>query len=95
MDAVVKARGDQAALVADELKKVRISGLRAELTTFSTGGKLISTPDEPEPGILQYPDKLGFDHMQSFYMEVEAKPSESVRANVSLNVLGNVATKPH
>ena len=94
MDAVVKARGDQAALATEELKKVRVSNLRADLWTFSTGGTNISTPEEPDPGLLQYPDRLGFDHMQSFYVEVEAKPSESVRANVSLNVLGNVATNP-
>ena len=53
MDAVVKARGDKAALIGEKLKKVRISGMRAELTTFSTGGKRISTPNDPVPGERQ------------------------------------------
>ena len=94
MDAVIKARGDKAALVGEELKKVRLSGLRADLTTYSTGGKLVSTPDEADPDALKYPDELGFGHMQSYFIGVEAKPSESVRANVSFNVLGNVAENP-
>ena len=38
MDAVLKARGDKAALDAEKIQKVRISGMRAEFTTFSTGG---------------------------------------------------------
>jgi len=96
MDAVIKARGDQAALIGEEVKKVRISGLRAELSTFSTGGKRISTPDQAPTGIFinQYPDELGFDHMQSYYIDVEGNPTESVQAHVSLNVLGHVATNP-
>ena len=94
MDAVVQARGDKAALIGEEIKKVRINELRAELSTFSTGGKNISTPDEADPNVRRFPDELGFDHMQSYFVGVEAKPSESVRANVSFNILGNVATNP-
>jgi uncharacterized protein YejL (UPF0352 family) len=94
MDAMLKARGDQAALESEELKKVRLSGLRADLTTFNTGGKLISSPDDPDPNRTSFPNQLGFDHMQSFYVDFEARPSESFRANVSFNILGNVATNP-
>ncbi len=94
MDAMLKARGDQAALENEELKKVRVSGLRADLTTFNTGGKLISSPDDPDPSRTSYPNQLGFDHMQSFYVDFEARPSESFRANVSFNILGNVAENP-
>ena len=94
MDAVVTARGDRAALLGEQVKKIRIRGLRAELTTFSTGGSRIETPTDPDPDKLQYPDELGFDHMQSYYLDVEAKPSESVWGNVSVNVLGNVAENP-
>jgi len=93
-DAVVKARGDQAALSGEQSKKVRMSELRADFYTFSTGGERISTPKDPVPGRTAYPDQLGFDHMESFFIGVEAKPSESFRANVSFNVLGNVATNP-
>lgn len=92
--AVLQARGDKAALVSEQLKKVRISGMRAELTTFSTGGNLISTPVDPVDGALKYPDELGFDHMQSFYVDVEANPAPNLRGKVSVNVLGNIAENP-
>lgn len=93
-DAVIKARGDKAALAGEQSKKVRMSELRADLYTFNTGGKRISTPEDPVPGRTGYPDQLGFDHMQSFFIGVEAKPTESFRANVSFNILGNVAENP-
>lgn len=94
MEMVVKARGDKAALIGEQTKAVRISGFRAELSTYSTGGNRIETPKDPVAGERKYPDELGFDHMQSYYMEIEAKPSESLRANVSLNVLGHIAENP-
>jgi len=94
MDAVVKARGDKAALNSEQSKKLRLSELRADFSTFSTGGELITTPKDPVPGSKSYPDQLGFDHMESFYVGIEAKPTESFRANVSFNILGNVATNP-
>ncbi len=94
MDAVIKARGDKAALGTEKTKKVRLSELRADISTFNTGGKHISTPEENDPTVLQYPNRLGFDHMQSFYMGVTAAPTANVRAKVSLNVLGNVAENP-
>jgi Glycosyl hydrolases family 2, TIM barrel domain len=94
MDAVIKARGDKAALAGEQSKKVRMSEMRVDLSTFSTGGKRISTPQNPVPGRTNYPDQLGFDHMQSVFIGVEAKPSESLRANVSFNILGNVAENP-
>lgn len=94
MDAVIKARGDNAALTAEQGGKLRVSELRAEFTTFHTGGALITTPDEPDPNNVTYPDQLGFDHMESFYFGLEAKPADNVRVNVSFNILGNVATNP-
>ncbi len=93
-EAETQARGDKAALEIEEKKKVSISGLRVDLSTFNTGGKLISTPTTPDPVEEQYPNKLGFDHMQSFFVGVQAKPTENVRANVAFNVLGNVAENP-
>lgn len=47
MDAVLKARGDKAALVGSSTDILKISNLRAEFTTFNTGGSLITTPDSP------------------------------------------------
>ncbi len=94
MDAVSRARGDKAALIGEDLKKVRLSHLRADISTFNTGGKLITTPKEAVQGAANYPNELGFDHMESFYIGVEAKPTESVQANVNFNILGNVAENP-
>lgn len=93
-DAYLKARGDKASLEGESLKKISISRLSAELTTFNTGGSLISTPNNPVSGSRQFPNQLGFDHMQSFYIGVEANPAANFRANVELNVLANVAQNP-
>ncbi|MFZ4522568.1 MAG: glycoside hydrolase family 2 TIM barrel-domain containing protein [Bacteroidales bacterium] len=93
---VLKARGDKALSISEIARKIRISGVRAEITTYSTGGKMITTPKENNPGIVTptYPSYLGFDHMESFYVGVEVKPTENVKANVSFNILGNVADNP-
>ena len=92
MDAVLRARGDKAASGGNE--KLSISQLRAEFTTFNTGGSLLTTPDEADPTSQDFPNELGFDHMQSYFVGVEGKPSSNMRANVNLNILGNVATNP-
>ncbi|MFT3794880.1 glycosidase [Flavobacterium sp.] len=94
MDATLRARGDKAALDAQKGSKIRFSKLRAEFTTFNTGGSLIDTPDEPNPNVNQYPNQLGFDHMQSFYVGVEGNPAPNMKANVEFNILGNVALNP-
>ena len=94
MDAVLRARGDKAALAAGSSEKVRISNLQAKFTTFSTGGSLITTPENPDPNEVVYPDQLGFDHMQSYFIGVEGNPAPNMRANVNVNILGNVARNP-
>lgn len=94
MDAVLRARGDKAALNAGSSDKVRISNLRAEFTTFNTGGNLITTPSDANPDESQYPNQLGFDHMQSYFIGVEGNPSANMRAEVNFNILGNVAENP-
>ncbi|GEC78890.1 hypothetical protein FAQ01_17600 [Flavobacterium aquatile] len=94
MDGVLKARGDKAALVGSSTDKLRISNLRAEFTTFNTGGSLITTPDDADPDATQYPNQLGFDHMQSYYVGVEGNPTPNMKANVNVNILGNVALNP-
>jgi hypothetical protein len=71
-----------------------LSRFTSEFSTFNTGGSLISTPDNPDPEKSNYPNQLGFDHMQSFYIGVEANPAPNFRANVEFNVLGNVAQNP-
>ncbi|MBD3223077.1 glycosidase [bacterium] len=101
---MLEARGDEAARKTDAMDKVRVSGVRMEFETFSTGGTVTTTPDNPLPGaqtgtdgpVLDqgYPSFMGFDHMQSFYVDVEAKPSANVIGNVSVNILGNVPDNP-
>ncbi|TVZ53355.1 glycosidase [Dokdonia sp. Hel_I_53] len=95
MEALLKARGDQAALKASTGgSKIGISSLRAEFTTFNTGGKRITTPENADPNASIFPDELGFDNMESYYIGVEANPSPGLRANVVTNIIGNVASNP-
>ncbi len=95
MDAVLKARGDKAALDGEQSSLLRISNLTARFSTFSTGGDLITTPDNPDPNDPNtFPDQLGFDHMQSYFIGVEGNPAPNMRAKVNVNVVGNVATNP-
>jgi hypothetical protein len=94
IESQLKARGDKAALEGEKSKKISLSRLGAEITTFNTGGSLISTPDSPVPGNTTWPNQLGFDHMQSFYVGVEANPAPNFRANIEINFLGNVAQNP-
>ena len=90
----LQARGDKAALEGERTRAIRLSRFTAELSTFSTGGSLITTPDEPIPGSNAYPDQLGFGDMQSFYVGFEANPTPNFRGNIEFNVLGNVAQNP-
>jgi hypothetical protein len=92
MDAVLKARGDKA--VAQSKAMLGISNLRAEFTTFNTGGSLLTTPKAADPNATTFPNRLGFDHMQSYFVGVEGNPASNMRANVNFNVLGNVAENP-
>jgi hypothetical protein len=94
MDALIKARSDKAALTLERTGKVRLSGLRAELYTFNTGGERITTPEEPDELNPSYPNARGFDVLQSFYAQFEATPTEGVRGTVTLNVLGSVPGNP-
>ncbi len=94
MDAVIKARGDKASLLGEQGGKIRVNKIRAEFSTFLTGGHLVTTPDAPDPNAQTYPNKLGFDRMESYFIGIEAKPEANVRANVTFNILGNVAENP-
>ena len=92
MDAVLRARADKAALGGNE--KIKLSNLRIESTTFNTGGTLLTTPENADPNTNAYPNELGFDHMQSYFIGVEGNPTSNMRANVNFNILGNVAENP-
>lgn len=93
-DAQLRARGDKAALKAESNDKIKLSNLRADFYTYNTGGSLITTPKDKTDGYTSYPTKQGFDHTQSYYVGVEANPSSNMRANVNVNILGNVAENP-
>ncbi len=93
-DAVLRARGDKAALEGNERSKVYISSLNVNFSTYNTGGSLISTPSSSEAPQSAYPTRMGFDHTQSMFVGVTAKPAPNVTANVQFNVLGNVAENP-
>jgi Glycosyl hydrolases family 2, TIM barrel domain len=96
MDAVLRARGDKAALESN--RKIQLSNFRAEFETYNTGGSLITTPKNADPTLAPeeatYPDELGFDHMQSFFFGVEANPTPNMRASANFNLVGNVADNP-
>ena len=93
-DAQLKARGDKAAMEVEKVSKIRVSRFTANLTTYNTGGSLISTPSTAPANNTTYPNQLGFDHMQSFYVGFEANPTPNFKANLDFNVLGNVALNP-
>ncbi|MBL7885742.1 MAG: glycosidase [Flavobacterium sp.] len=94
MDASLRARADKAAIESTKGSKIRFSRLSAEFTTFNTGGSLITTPSDPKPNTTEYPNQLGFDHMQSYFIGVGANPSSNTNLNVEFNILGNVAQNP-
>jgi hypothetical protein len=95
IDAVLRARGDKAASGGGTGgSKINVSSLRAEFTTFNTGGTRITTPENRDANNPTFPDQLGFDNMQSYYVGIEANPTPGMRANVITNILGNVAGNP-
>ncbi|MCH8547429.1 MAG: glycosidase [Balneolaceae bacterium] len=93
-ESMLQARGDKAALEAERNSRIRLSRLDMKFSTFNTGGSKITTPTDANPNVREFPDQLGFDHMQSVYVGIEANPSSNVRAEVEFNVLGNVAQNP-
>jgi len=94
-DALLRARGDKAALETNNTSsKLYLSNLRADFSTYNTGGNLITTPSTAVPNSTTYPNKLGFDHMESFYVGATANPAPNMTANVQFNILGNVAQNP-
>lgn len=94
MDAVLRARGDKAALGGGGSQKIRLSNLGAKFTTFNTGGSLITTPETADANATTFPNQLGFDHMQSYFIGVEGNPTPNMRVNVNFNIIGNVADNP-
>ena len=94
-EAMLQARGDKAALSANDGGKLYLSNLQANFQTYQTGGSLITTPESIDPSnTTTFPAFQGFDHMQSFNVGVTARPAPNMKANVQMNFLGNIATNP-
>ena len=94
MGSVLSARSDKAALQSEKNKLISLSQLRGDFTTFYTGAKNTTTPGARPDAPTSFPSSTGFDHMESFYVGIESKPAENVHAEVTVNVLGNVAENP-
>jgi len=91
--AALEARGDRAALLVSPRDRVHVSGLRLRFETINTGGTHTTTPKVEGAG-EGYPSFMGFDQMQSFYVDFEARPAENVSGRLSLSILGNVPENP-
>ncbi|MGN8225103.1 glycoside hydrolase family 2 TIM barrel-domain containing protein [Gracilimonas sp. BCB1] len=92
IDATLRTKSSGSAAGSSDL--ISLSRFSATFETFNTGGSLITTPSDEDLDRIAFPDELGFDHMQSFFIGVEAKPSPNMRAEVVTNILGNVAENP-
>ncbi|HMB68415.1 MAG TPA: glycoside hydrolase family 2 TIM barrel-domain containing protein [bacterium] len=90
----LQARGDRADLQTSEAVRGRLSGLRLEFETYSTGGSNISTPESPSESGGGRPAFQGFDQLQSFYADFEARPAGNLTGRLSLNFLARVPTNP-
>lgn len=91
---MLRARGDKAALASEKTQLFSISELRGDFSTFTTGGTRTTTPKDRPEHPSGFPSFKGFDHMESFYLGVKATPSPNAEAEVTVNVLGNVAENP-
>ena len=94
MSAVLSSRSDKAALQGEKTQLIRLSELRGDITTYNTGAKNTTTPSSRPKNPTSFPSFKGFDHTESFYVGVASKPAENVQAEVTVNVLGNVAENP-
>ncbi len=83
---VLEARGDQASLAGEATQRARLSGVRAQFETISTGASLTRPPVFGDPAFR------GFDKMQTFYTDFQASPTPAVNGRLSLNFRGNVPT---
>jgi len=88
-----QARAERAAADGDQ-SPVRVKGMRLELTSFATGGARLRTPTSSAPSATDRPAFTGFDRMESYFVEFEAKPSPRLQATLAVNVLGHVAENP-
>ncbi len=93
-NAMLKARGDKAALSGQGSDKISVNNFQAKLEVINTGGHLLTTPETADPDKEVFPNQTGFDHMQSFFVGIAARPATNIRGSVNFNIVGNVAQNP-
>ncbi len=67
----------------DQLSRAFVSNVRVEMSTFATTSDRVRGMGK---------ERFSFDHLESFYVETEAHPSDTFRAELSINALGHVPT---
>ena len=80
----VHSQAEGALRMLNILDRARVTGLRMQFDFFNTGGQKSTS------AVTQVP----FDHMQSFFADFQVRPLPQVTADLSLNILGNVAQNP-
>jgi len=90
----LKARGDKAALIAENQRAVRLSNAFIKMETYNTGGSQITTPSSSAGDYEGYPRFLGFDHLQSYYATIAFSPNDNFTGSMTVNVLGHIPTNP-
>ena len=84
--ATLAARGDRAALATSTLERARLSAVRIDMETISTGATLQAPP------VFGAPAYYGYSQFQSYYTDFQANPAPSVSGKLSLNVRGDIPT---
>ena len=81
----LKYKTEAAAGDVQWLKRAYVRGVRLDLSSTMT-------EDHLRTGVGK--QRLDFDHTESLYVDLGARPTDTIEARVSLNVLGNVAQNP-
>ena len=89
----IQSRNNQASLAAAVADRVRLTNVRMDFLTFSTGGVNVSTPAKQSPQTT-LPSYLGFGSLESFWVDAMVRPVPQLTATVSVNVLAGVALNP-
>jgi beta-galactosidase len=94
LEAELTARGDRAGLLGARTSVARLTGVRMDLETYSTGGVRVRTPEDRQVGQSDRPAFRGFDTKQSFFVDAQVTPAPNVVADLSINILGAVPDNP-
>ncbi|MEL6545723.1 MAG: hypothetical protein AAFQ82_13910, partial [Myxococcota bacterium] len=87
----------KAAQKVSELSLLRVGTFRMDLQTFYTDGALLDTSTNGtifDTGENRARQQRRVQSTQSFYFGVESEPANGLKAQMTFNVLGNVAANP-